>query len=203
MCERSEFASRKVICPGPRALADFQRSVKTLANGPANAKCRIIEWFKHLRKDVAMPDDSSTPQNPMPATGAVPNPAPAPAATPAPAPYVRKRPVHQSMGTIDDYANAQDEIPNVTHDSGYTNPGTPISGRSYKRSRAQGEQLRRDLHYGQYLEIPKGRRDIFASREKTARIKTAVALLVLIVVLALIVFFLWNFMESNWGSVTG
>ncbi len=152
-----------------------------------------------------MPDDSSTPQNPMPAQAptTAPAPATAPAPTQNPAPYVRKRPVHQSMGTIDDYANAQDEITNVTHDSGYTNPGTPISGRSYKRSRAQGEQLRRDLHYGQYLEIPKGRRDIFASREKNTRIKTAIALLALIVVLALVVFFLWNFMTSNWGSVTG
>ncbi len=150
-----------------------------------------------------MPDDSSTPQNPVPGAQQSPAPAPAPAPAPNPAPYVRKRPVHQSMGTIDDYANAQDEIPNVTHDSGYTNPGTPISGRSYKRSRAQGEQLRRDLHYGQYLEIPKGRRDIFASREKNTRIKTAVALLALIVVLVLVVFFLWNFMTSNWGSVTG
>ena len=150
-----------------------------------------------------MPDDSSTPQNPVPGAPQSPAPAPAPTPAPNPAPYVRKRPVHQSMGTIDDYANAQDEIPNVTHDSGYTNPGTPISGRSYKRSRAQGEQLRRDLHYGQYLEIPKGRRDIFASREKNTRIKTAVALLALIVVLVLVVFFLWNFMTSNWGSVTG
>lgn len=154
-----------------------------------------------------MPDDSSTPQNPMPTqatdSAAAPATAPAPAPTQTPAPYVRQRPVHQSMGTIDDYANAQDEIPNITHDSGYTNPGTPISGRSYRRSRAQGEQLRRDLHYGQYLEIPKGRRDIFASREKNARIKTAIALLALIVVLVLVVFFLWNFMTSNWGSVTG
>ncbi len=152
-----------------------------------------------------MPDDSSTPQTPMPTQAPDPATAPAPAPAPAktPTPYVRQRPVHQSMGTIDDYANAQNEIPSVTHDSGYTNPGTPISGRSYKRSRAQGEQLRRDLHYGQYLEIPKGRRDIFASREKNARIKTAVALLALIVVLVLVVFFLWNFMTSNWGSVTG
>lgn len=150
-----------------------------------------------------MPDDSSTPQNPVPVAPQTPAPEQTPAPAPNPAPYVRKRPVHQSMGTIDDYANAQDEIPNVTHDSGYTNPGTPISGRSYKRSRAQGEQLRRDLHYGQYLEIPKGRRDIFASREKNTRIKTAVALLALIVVLVLVVFFLWNFMTSNWGSVTG
>ncbi len=151
---------------------------------------------------------ASAPVNPAGTTGAsapMPTAAPsqAPAAAPAPArtttPYMRQRPSHQSMGTIDDYANEKDEIPNVTHDSGYTNPGNPMTGRSYKRSRAQGEQLRRDLHYGQYLEIPKGRRDIFVSREKNARIKTIVALVVVLAVLVVVGVLLWNVMQSNWG----
>ena len=68
------------------------------------------------------------------------------------------------------------------------------------RTRAEGAQLRRDLHYGQYLEIPKGRRDIFASRERRTRIKTAVALFVVLAVLAVVVFFVWEYMQSNWGS---
>jgi cell division septal protein FtsQ len=61
-------------------------------------------------------------------------------------------------------------------------------------------QLRRDLHYGQYLEIPKGRRDIFASRERKMRIRSVIALIAVIVILAVIVFFVWQYMQVNWGA---
>ena len=115
-------------------------------------------------------------------------------------PYVRQRPAHRSVEPIDDLAQEPDEAGYVTHDSDFTVPGGAISGRAYRRSRAEGAQLRRDLHYGQYLEIPKGRRDIFASRERRTRIKTAVALFVVLAVLAVVVFFVWEYMQANWGS---
>lgn len=116
------------------------------------------------------------------------------------APYVRQRPAHRSVEPIDDLAQEPDEAGYVTHDSDFTVPGGAISGRAYRHSRAEGAQLRRDLHYGQYLEIPKGRRDIFASRERRTRIKTAVALFVVLAVLAVVVFFVWEYMQANWGS---
>lgn len=116
------------------------------------------------------------------------------------APFVRQRPAHRSVEPIDDLAADADEPGVVAHDSGYTSPGGALSGRAYRRSRAQGAQLRRDLHYGQYLEIPKGRRDIFASRERKTRIKTAIALVVVLAVLAVAVFFVWGYMQANWGS---
>lgn len=116
------------------------------------------------------------------------------------APYVRQRPAHRSVEPIDDLAQEPDEAGYMTHDSDFTVPGGAISGRAYRRSRAEGAQLRRDLHYGQYLEIPKGRRDIFASRERRTRIKTAVALFVVLAVLAVVVFFVWEYMQANWGS---
>ena len=116
------------------------------------------------------------------------------------APYVRQRPAHRSVEPIDDLAQEPDEAGYVTHDSDFTVPGGAISGRAYRRSRAEGAQLRRDLHYGQYLEIPKGRRDIFASRERRTRIKTAVALFVVLAVLAVVVFFVWEYIQANWGS---
>ena len=75
-----------------------------------------------------------------------------------------------------------------------------LSGRSYRKSRSEMSQLRRDLHYGQYLEIPKGRRDIFASRERKMRIRSAVALGAVIAVLCVIVFFVWRYMQDNWGA---
>ena len=113
--------------------------------------------------------------------------------------YERQRPAHRSVEPIDDLAE-DDEPDIITHESGFTTGGSPLSGRGYQRSRAAGEQLRRDLHYGQYLEIPKGRRDIFASRERKTRIKTAIALIVVLAVLAVVVFFVWEYMQTNWGS---
>lgn len=124
---------------------------------------------------------------------AVPEPAPKPVT-----PYVRKRPAHRTVEPIDDLA-VDDPLEQATHESGYTNRGSAFSGRAYRRSRAQGQQLRRDLHYGQYLEIPKGRRDIFVSRERKARVKSIVALVAVLAVLAAVIYFLWGYMQTNWG----
>ena len=117
-------------------------------------------------------------------------------------PYVRQRPAHRSVEPIDDFANEEDEPAQIAHDSGYTIGGGAFSGRGYRRSRADGQQLRRDLHYGQYLEIPKGRRDIFVSRERKTRIKTALALIAVLAVLAVVVYFLWGYMQTNWGATS-
>ena len=116
------------------------------------------------------------------------------------APYVRQRPTHRSVEPIDDLASEADEPETVAHDSGYTVPGGMLTGRAYRRSRTEGSKLRCDLHYGQYLEIPKGRRDIFATRERRTRIKTAIALVVVLAVLAVVVYFVWGYMQTNWGS---
>lgn len=142
-------------------------------------------------QDRALTDDVEA--SPSPAEGAPVEPA-------ASTPYVRKRPAHRSVEPIDDLALEEGEPESFAHDSGYTVRGGALSGRGYRRSRAQGEQLRRDLHYGQYLEIPKGRRDIFVSRERRTRVKTAIALIVVIAVLAVVVYFLWGYMEANWGA---
>ena len=119
------------------------------------------------------------------------------------APYVRQRPAHRSVGTVSDYDDAGEVAPTqMAHDSGYTNRGSLMSGGAYRRSRSDAKKLRRDLHYGQYLEIPKGRRDIFVKRERTTRIKTFLALVVVVVVLAVVVYFMWHYMQSNWGATS-
>ena len=123
-----------------------------------------------------------------------------PQTAPAPAPYVRKRPAHRTVEPIDDLAEDEEESAPVTHDSDYTIRGGALSGRAYRRSRAEGQQLRRDLHYGQYLEIPKGRRDIFVSRERKTRVKTFIALVAVLALLAVAAYFLWGYMQANWGA---
>ena len=115
-------------------------------------------------------------------------------------PYVRQRPAHRSVEPIDDFANESEGPESFAHDSDFTTRGSVLSGRAYRRSRSGEAQLRRDLHYGQYLEIPKGRRDIFASRERKTRLKTALALIVVLAILAVAVFFVWEYMQANWGS---
>ena len=126
--------------------------------------------------------------------------APESGAAPAPAPYVRQRPPHRTVEPIDDLAEDEEASIPVTHDSGYTVRGSALSGRAYKRSRAEGKQLRRDLHYGQYLEIPKGRRDIFVSRERKTRVKTFIALVAVLALLAVVACLAWGYMQTNWGS---
>ena len=119
---------------------------------------------------------------------------------PAPAPYVRQRPARRSVDPIDDFALEEGEPEVVAHDSAFTTRGGAFSGMGYRRSRAQGKQLRRDLHYGQYLEIPKSRRDILVSRERRTRLRTALALLAVLAVLAIVVAVVWNYMQTNWGA---
>lgn len=118
------------------------------------------------------------------------------------APYVRQRPAHRSVEPIDDLADEGAEFDRITHESGYTSKGMSLSGRGYRRSRAEGQQLRRDLHYGQYLEIPKGRRDIFVSRERKARVRSIIALIAVLAVLAVVIYFLWGYMQTNWGPTS-
>ncbi len=107
-------------------------------------------------------------------------------AEPAPATgaYVRPRTAHRSVEPIDDLADdiADDEA-HVSHDSEFALSGSPISGHGYRRSRHDGQQLRQDLHYGQYLEVPKGRRDIFVKRDRAGRRRTIAVVAVLVVAL--------------------
>lgn len=126
--------------------------------------------------------------------------APSAAPAPQPAPYVRERAQHRSVEPINDFAGDDFPAEATTHDSGYVG-SRGMGGRSYRRSRAEGEQLRRDLHYGQYLEIPKGRRDIFVSRERKSRRRSLIACIVVLAILAAVVFFLWEFMSKTWGAV--
>lgn len=114
-------------------------------------------------------------------------------------PFVRERPARRSVEPINDLETEGEEPTEFVHDSNLVTGGG-LSGRAYRRSRAEGKQLRRDLHYGQYLEIPKGRRDIFASRERKTRLKTALALVAVLAALAVVAFFVWEYMQANWGA---
>ena len=122
---------------------------------------------------------------------------PAPARTTTSAPrYVRQRTPHRSQGTLDDLADDDTPAQGYTHDSNIAVGGaTPLSGMAYRRSRSNMSRVRSGTRYGQYLEIPKGRRSIFAKRERTRRRQSAIAAIVVIGILAIAAYIVWQFMS--------
>ena len=102
------------------------------------------------------------------------------------APYIRQPKPRKTAEAIDDLGEDESYSAGFAHDSNIAVGGSlPLSGQPYRRSRADMGKLQRDLHYGQYLEIPKGRRQIFASRELERQIRSRIAAVVVIVVLLL------------------
>lgn len=115
-------------------------------------------------------------------------------------PYVRTPRPRITQPAINDLADDDDlATSGYTHDSGYTSGGALSSGRGYRRSRSDMNQLRRNLHYGQYLEIPKGRRDIFAKRERASRVKSLLAAVVVIALVFAVGYFVFRFLSTNLG----
>ena len=102
------------------------------------------------------------------------------------APYIRQPKPRKTAEAIDDLGEDESYSAGFAHDSNIAVGGSlPLSGQPYRRSRADMGKLQRDLHYSQYLEIPKGRRQIFASRERERQIRSRIAAVVVIVVLLL------------------
>lgn len=117
-----------------------------------------------------------------------------PSAQPAPR-YVRQRTPHRSQGTLDDIADDNEPFVTYTHDSNISVGGAPLSGMAYRRARSRINRVN-NTRYGQYLEIPKGRRTIFASRERARRRNSVLALFAVIILLALAAILLWNMMQG-------
>lgn len=88
--------------------------------------------------------------------------------------------------------------PIYEYSSSYSSEKGPqlLSGRGYRRSRAEIDTLKKDLQYGQYLSVPKGHRSIFASRERSRRIRSTVTLLIVVAVLVIAVLVAWMFLSK-------
>lgn len=113
-------------------------------------------------------------------------------------PYVRKPRPRRTQEAINDLEQDETYAQGFTHDSNVTVGGrTPLSGTVYSRSRQKMPQLQRDLHYGQYLEIPKGRRQIFSSRERSAAIRSRAITAVIIIVLIVIAIVAWMLIQHS------
>lgn len=73
-------------------------------------------------------------------------------------------------------------------ETGYEMPSGRASGdRTYRESRASKDRFTKNLQYGRYLEVPKGRKSIFSQPNGTMRRGPAVAIAVAIILIALII----------------
>ncbi len=113
-------------------------------------------------------------------------------------PYVRKTRTRITQEAINDLEQDETYAQGFTHDSNVTvGSRNPLSGTVYSRSRQKMPQLQRDLHYGQYLEIPKGRRQIFSSRERSSAVKSRAITAIIVIVLVVVAIIAWQLIMRN------
>jgi hypothetical protein len=86
----------------------------------------------------------------------------------APAMFVRAPRQHVSQAPIDDLDEDEFEASiDYSHESNYTRRNlNPFEGSGYRRSRNDAAKFTKDLKYGRYLEVPKGRRDLFSAKRR-------------------------------------
>ena len=120
----------------------------------------------------------------------------APAAS-QPAIYERPARPRKTAEPINDMSETGSVDAIYVSDSDYAGKGSASSG--YRRSRSGMNQLRRDLHYGQYLEIPKGRRDIFRRKERWHNFGALVAVLFVLAAVAAAAYFVVMYLKGQFG----
>ena len=115
-------------------------------------------------------------------------------------PYVRKRPPRRTIEAIDDLAGS-DSPAVYTHESDISVGGMVQDGR-YRRARAEITHFQKNNRYGQYLEVPKGRRSIFAKQERSRRRRSALGAILVVALLAVIAYLVWQVMSNiSFGSL--
>lgn len=97
--------------------------------------------------------------------------------------YTRPRAPHKTQPAInDDAADGTYSPEGYAHDSNIAIGGGVLSGgHSYRRARKSRSSMQQG-RYGQYLEVPKGRRSIFASRDRMRRRRSLFSIIAVILV---------------------
>lgn len=105
-------------------------------------------------------------------------------------PYVRQRTPHKTQPAIDDNAEDGAYSPEgYAHDSNIAIGGVLSGGHTYRRARKAQSTVQRG-RYGQYLEVPKGKRSIFATRNQMRRRRSlaiTIAIILVFVVVAIVI----------------
>lgn len=123
----------------------------------------------------------------------------APASQSPKQPYVHQRRAHKTVEPISDFSRPDEEEVSTLHDSGFTLGKSGRGSRNWKKANGEIAQLRKDLHYGQYLQVPKGQRDIFAKKERRSNAWSLIAAVIVLLIVAVVIYFLWTWMSTNWG----
>ena len=123
----------------------------------------------------------------------------APASQSPKQPYVHQRRAHKTVEPISDFSRPDEEEVSTLHDSSFTLGKGGRGSRNWKKANGEIAQLRKDLHYGQYLQVPKGQRDIFAKKERRSNAGSLIAAVIVLIIIAVVIYFLWTWMSTNWG----
>ena len=71
--------------------------------------------------------------------------------------------------------------------------------KGWRKPKNEIAHLRKDVHYGQYLQVPKGQRDIFVRKERRSNAGSLIAAIIVLAIIAAVFYFLWTWMSANWG----
>lgn len=115
-------------------------------------------------------------------------------------PYVRHHRPHKTVEPISDFTLPGEklEIPE-NQAAGFESSKGAYAKKGWRKPKNEIAHLRKDVHYGQYLQVPKGQRDIFVRKERRSNAGSLIAAIIVLAIIAAVVYFLWTWMSANWS----
>ena len=83
--------------------------------------------------------------------------------------------------------------------AGFESSKGSYAKKGWRKPKNEIAHLRKDVHYGQYLQVPKGQRDIFVRKERRSNAGSLIAAIIVLAIIAAVFYFLWTWMSTNWG----
>ena len=169
-------------------LPDFDDEPPTVSTPTPEGDLSAVDPAFEGDLDHRSPD----PELARPTNTAPRHAAPAPSVGRSREAFVREPVPHVTQPAVDlmDEDDTEGAI-DYAHESGFTTRRGPVlSGAGYRRSRADEKRFKKDLRYGQYLSVPKGRRDLFSSKRQTQRRRVTMALAA-VIALAVVALVVW------------
>lgn len=115
-------------------------------------------------------------------------------------PYVRQHRHHKTVEPISDFTMPGEklELPE-NQAAGFESSKGSYAKKGWRKPKNEIAHLRKDVHYGQFLQVPKGQRDIFVRKERRSNAGSLIAAIIVLAIIAAVFYFLWTWMSANWG----
>ena len=115
-------------------------------------------------------------------------------------PYVRQHRHHKTVEPISDFTMPGEklELPE-NQAAGFESSKGSYAKKGWRKPKNEIAHLRKDVHYGQFLQVPKGQRDIFVRKERRSNAGSLIAAIIVLAIIAAVFYFLWTWMSTNWG----